>query len=110
MPGLGNKEVMSKNIQNYMQKRGIDRTQLAQDLNVSYSTISDWINANIYPRIDKIELMARYFGVTKADLVEEKIEIDDKVRLLAAHINDDVTENQMEDILKYIDFIKSQNK
>lgn len=23
-----------------------------------------------YPRIDKIEIMARYFGITKADLVE----------------------------------------
>mgnify|MGYP000250745067 len=34
-------------------------------------TFSDWVNAKTYPRIDKIELMANYFGVTKADLVED---------------------------------------
>ena len=27
--------------------------------------------ANSYPRIDKIELMANYFGISKADLVED---------------------------------------
>jgi transcriptional regulator with XRE-family HTH domain len=34
-------------------------------------TFSDWVNAKTYPRIDKIELMANYFGISKADLVEE---------------------------------------
>lgn len=110
MSELGNKEIMSRNIQKQMHKNGVDRNKLADDLNVSYSTISDWINAKTYPRIDKIELMANYFGVSKADLVEENAKVDERVRLLAAHIDSDVTEDQMEDILKYIDFIKSQNK
>ena len=35
-------------------------------------TFSDWINAKTYPRIDKIELLANYFGVLKSDLVEDK--------------------------------------
>jgi len=35
-------------------------------------TFSDWVNAKTYPRIDKIELMANYFGISKADLVEER--------------------------------------
>lgn len=35
-------------------------------------TFSDWINAKTYPRIDKIELMANYFGIEKSDLVEDK--------------------------------------
>lgn len=110
MSGLGNKETMSKNIKKHMRKRGVERNKLADDLNVSYSTISDWINAKTYPRIDKIELMANYFGISKADLVEEVVESDERVKILAAHIDDDVTEDQMDDILKYIDFIKSQNK
>ena len=40
-------------------------------LGVKYTTFTDWINANAYPRIDKIEMMANYFHITKADLVEE---------------------------------------
>ena len=66
---LGNKEVMAKNISKYMRINNVDRTQLSKDLKVKYTTLSDWINAKTYPRIDKIELLANYFNVTKADLV-----------------------------------------
>ncbi|MFI8574024.1 helix-turn-helix domain-containing protein, partial [Stenotrophomonas bentonitica] len=41
--------------------------KLSNDLKVKYTTLSDWINAKNYPRIDKIELLADYFNVTKAD-------------------------------------------
>lgn len=71
MGGLGNKEIMAKNIKRLMEERGIDRNQICSDLHIKYTTFTDWVNANTYPRIDKIELMANYFHVTKADLVEE---------------------------------------
>ena len=41
-------------------------------LGVKYTTFTDWVKGNSYPRIDKIELMANYFGISKSDLVEEK--------------------------------------
>lgn len=69
---LGNKEIMSKNIQYYMKKSDIDRKMLCSDLGLKYMTVSDWINAKTYPRIDKIEMLANYFGINKSDLVEEK--------------------------------------
>ena len=69
---LGNKEIMAENIQYFMEKKGIDRTKLSKDLGIAYSTLSDWINAVKYPRIDKIEIMANYFGISKADLVEKR--------------------------------------
>ena len=55
-----------------MKENNIDRKKLSNDLKVKYTTLSDWINAKTYPRIDKIELLADYFNVTKADLVEDK--------------------------------------
>lgn len=67
---LGNKEIMAKNIVRYMQGKGVNRADFCRDLGFNYNTVSDWIHARKYPRIDKIEAMARYFGVTKADLVE----------------------------------------
>ncbi|CAD7359810.1 helix-turn-helix domain-containing protein [Staphylococcus schleiferi] len=69
---LGNKQVMAKNISRLMKENNIDRKKLSNDLKVKYTTLSDWINAKTYPRIDKIELLADYFNVTKADLVEDK--------------------------------------
>ena len=72
MSGLGNKEIMAKNIQFYMDKYGKSRQDMCDALGVKYTTFTDWVNGNSYPRIDKIELMANYFGISKSDLVEEK--------------------------------------
>lgn len=68
---LGNKEIMAENILRLMSEQNKDRVDICRDLNFKYTTFTDWIKANTYPRIDKIEMMADYFGVTKADLVEK---------------------------------------
>ena len=72
MSSLGNKQVMAKNIRYYMEKNRLNATDLALELDFKYSTVLDWLKANTYPRIDKIEMMANYFGIEKSDLVEDK--------------------------------------
>lgn len=72
MSSLGNKEVMAKNIRYYMEKNSLSQTDICNILGIKMPTFSDWVNAKTYPRIDKIELMANYFGISKADLVEER--------------------------------------
>lgn len=71
MSDLGNKEIMSRNIQYYMDLNNKTRQEMCDALGVKYSTFTDWVNGNTYPRIDKIEMMANYFGIKKSDLVEE---------------------------------------
>ena len=68
---LGNKEVMAKNIRKQLESRGLNVKDFAAIMDFKYSTVLDWVNAKTYPRIDKIELMANYFGIEKADLIEE---------------------------------------
>ena len=70
---LGNKEIMAKNIRRYMDSQGKSRNEICEDLGFAYTTFSDWINGNKYPRIDKIEMLANYFGISKSDLVEEHV-------------------------------------
>ena len=72
MSSLENKQVMAKNIRYYMEKNGLNATDLALELDFKYSTVLDWLKANTYPRIDKIEMMANYFKIEKSDLVEDK--------------------------------------
>ncbi|HIX99855.1 MAG TPA: repressor LexA [Candidatus Dorea intestinigallinarum] len=62
---------MAKNIQYYMDKYEKTRQDMCDALGVKYTTFTDWVKGNSYPRIDKIELMANYFGISKADLVED---------------------------------------
>ena len=69
---IANNEVMARNITRLMAEKGVKSVEVCEALNFKPSTFSDWINAKKYPRIDKIEMMAKYFGVSKADLVEDE--------------------------------------
>lgn len=71
MSDLGNKEIFSKNLKYYMDLNGKNRNDVCRDLDFAYTTFAEWYNGNIYPRIDKIELLARYFGIEKSDLIED---------------------------------------
>lgn len=69
---LGNKEIFSKNLKYYMEKHGVTRKDLVNQLDFAYMTVSDWINAKTYPRIDRIEVLAHYFQIDKSNLIEEQ--------------------------------------
>ena len=73
MSSLGNKAIFADNLKYYIEKSGKDRRELAEIWGFPYSTVTEWINARKYPRIDKIEIMADYFGIQKSDLIEEKM-------------------------------------
>ena len=75
MSSIGNKIVFSRNLRALMEARGKDRKQVCKDLGFKYTTFTDWYNGNKYPRIDKIEMLADYFGVLKSDLIEDKTEL-----------------------------------
>ena len=72
MSNIGNKETFSKNLKWYLEMSGKTQKEVAQYLQVNPSSVNDWIKAKKYPRIDKIELLAIYFGILKSDLIEEK--------------------------------------
>ena len=66
------KEVFAENLRYYMESRGKNQKELAEIVGVSAPTMNDWLKAKKYPRIDKIEILANYFGILKSDLIEEK--------------------------------------
>ncbi|WP_105096893.1 XRE family transcriptional regulator [Streptococcus suis] len=76
---IENKDIFSKNLKYYMDKKGVDRNQLCADLDLKYTTVRDWIKGITYPRIGKIELLANYFGINKSDLIEEKSTITSSI-------------------------------
>lgn len=71
MSDLGNKEIMAVNLKHYMAKKDVKASDICKELGFAPATFSDWLHARTYPRIDKIEMMANYFGISKADLVEK---------------------------------------
>lgn len=78
MIGLGNKSIMAKNLRRLMSEKNVTAKEMSKALHFPYTTLLSWLNAENYPRIDKIEIMADYFGVKKSDLIEEKLSDEQK--------------------------------
>lgn len=71
---MDTKDVFAFNLRRYMERYGKSRTDISEALKISYFTVSDWVNGKKYPRMDKVEMLASYFGIQKSDLIEEKKE------------------------------------
>lgn len=71
MSNLGNKEIFARNLAHYLERSGRDQKEVAEVVGVAPSTFNEWMKAKKYPRIDKIEILANYFGILKSDLIEE---------------------------------------
>ena len=78
MTSIGNKQIFAKNLVYYIERSGRSQKELAEVVGVAASTFNDWCKAKKYPRIDKIEILANYFGILKSDLIEEKMTKEDK--------------------------------
>ena len=68
---LGNKKIFARNLNRYLKQSGKRQIDVAMDIGVSAGTFCDWMNERAYPRMDKIQKLAEYFGINKSDLVED---------------------------------------
>ena len=65
-------KIFSKNLNHYMAINGKSQTDLINDLGFNKSAVSTWCNGTRLPRMDKVEILARYFNINRSDLIEEK--------------------------------------
>lgn len=70
---MDNKSIFAQNLQKQMQLHGKSRREICAALGFSYYTFSDWVKGKKYPRMDKVEKLAAYFGILKSDLIEEPL-------------------------------------
>ena len=66
------RKIFSNNLNYYMQINGKIQDDLVKDLSLKSSTISSWCNGQKLPRMDKIVLLANYFGIHFSKLIEER--------------------------------------
>lgn len=79
------KEIFAKNLRYYMGKAGKNQKEMSEIVGVSGATFNEWIKAKKYPRIDKIEKLAQYFGILKSDLIEDKSIKEEPVKTAELH-------------------------
>lgn len=72
MPEEIYKKIFSKNLNHYMEINQKSQTDIINDLGFNKSAVSTWCNGTRLPRMDKVEALAKYFGINRSDLIEEK--------------------------------------
>lgn len=75
MSDIKNKQIFAINLKRQLTIHGKVPTDLIDDLGIKKATVYAWLNGQTFPRIGKIELLANYFGINKADLVEDKTKL-----------------------------------
>ncbi|MFS0973320.1 helix-turn-helix domain-containing protein [Enterococcus avium] len=95
------------------EKRGLSQMQLAKDLKVATSTLGMWETGKRGLKDDTIKMIAEYFGVSSDYLLgidnKDTSFKNKKAETVAAHIDDDASEEDMKDILSFIDYIKKRD-
>lgn len=94
--------------------------KLAEELNakgveeypnsINKGLISRWENGKTEPRMDTVRLLSKWSGVSVDSLLGINSENEKKPSqnqmIVAAHIDDDATEEEVEKILEFIDLMK----
>ena len=69
---MDNHNIFAENLNRYMEERGKTRKEVSEAIGVSYFTFTAWATGQKYPRMDKVEKLANYFGILKSDLIEKR--------------------------------------
>lgn len=120
------KDIFSKNLKYQLNIHNKTQADIVNDLKITSSTVSDWVNAKKYPRMDKVQMIADYLGIYKSDLVEEKkddVYLNDKpnIRNILEKLPNkailkmydktkDLTEEEVDQILQIIETFEKRKK
>ena len=64
--------VFAENLNAIMRRRGVSQADISKAFGFPKTTVSSWCTGDKMPRMDKIEILADFFGVLKSDLIESK--------------------------------------
>lgn len=66
------KKIFSKNLNYFMTLNEKTQIDIINDLGFNKSSVSTWCNGTRLPRMDKVDTLAKYFGIKRSDLIEDK--------------------------------------
>ena len=68
------KIIFTSNLRKYMSLNNKTQVDLINDLGFNKSAVSTWCNGTRLPRMDKVDALAKYLGIRRSDLIEDKSE------------------------------------
>ncbi|HGJ6621984.1 TPA: helix-turn-helix domain-containing protein [Streptococcus pneumoniae] len=89
-------KIIAENITHYRKQRGITQKELAKEVGITASTMTDYMKLRSAPSFGVIQKLADYFGVKKSDIdttfKEESSSLPDASDLLTQQITDKVVQ------------------
>lgn len=64
------KQIFANNLRYLLKRDGLNYKDFAEAINIKYTTVLDWVNGRTFPRIEKLEIIAKYFAVQKSELLD----------------------------------------
>lgn len=58
------KEIFSKRLSGLIKENGLNVKKFAQDINIPYTTVCDWIKMKTFASIEHLPKIAKYFTVS----------------------------------------------
>lgn len=115
---LENMKTISTNLRKLTSSKGTNQSQISSKTGIPASTLSGYFNATSLPNAGNLQKLADFFNVQKSDIdprfktgfKSNDNEPNKTATLLAAHIDDNVTDDEMNEILNFIDYIKNKYK
>lgn len=80
---MTDREVFRKNLNDLMNQTKVKQIDIAKYAEVSYQTVSAWVQGRGYPRADAMERLCRFFGIKQSALTEQRNEITNEDILLS---------------------------
>ena len=109
--------MFSQNLKYLRNKHDMEQIDLAHKLGrKSASSISEWEKGKYTPKLKTLSEIASIFKVSIDDLMDEDLSTmkEDKkstsFQTIAAHLEDDLTEEEWQEVIEYAEFIKSKRK
>ena len=65
--------IFSDNLKYYLKLNNKTQLDLANAIGVSNTTINNYVKGYNAPRMDKVDKICKYLGVSRSDLIEERI-------------------------------------
>lgn len=66
------RKVFGKNLKHWLTVRGVKQVDLANQLNVTEGTVSQWISGRNMPKMGKVQKITDILDINKSDLYDDK--------------------------------------
>ncbi|WP_181190045.1 helix-turn-helix domain-containing protein [Bombilactobacillus bombi] len=109
---LKNMQIISSNLKKLITDKAITQAEISLQTGIPASTLNGYFNATSLPNTQNLQKLAQFFKIQKSDLDPRfsitSSSLSKNATRIMQHLDEHLTANQIDEIIDFIDFIKSR--